>query len=893
MTRVGTVVTVTSDPRQSSSPDPWDARDEQQEQPAPPAALPPAGGQGKHARGQGQPQGEGPAQAERGPRAIGQGSPAPAQPAPGQNAQGSYGDQGAPGGQGGYGGQGAYGPQGSSGGGAHGANAYGQDSQQQGAQQQGSFGPGQYGPGQAGQGYGQGAYGQPSPGYGAPGHGQQNYGQPAQGQQGYGQQAYGTPGYGADGYGTPRAFGQPGYGQQQPGQPGYGQPGYGQQGYGQPGYGQEGYAGQPGYQQQAGYGQQAYGQQAPGQPGYGQPGYGQAQQGYDQTAYQQPAYAQTGYPVPGFDQQAPGPQPSGPQGPGPQEPGPQGQEPPQDPKGRGSGSSGGGRRRFGKRRKVLIGVLAGGIAVVVAIALTVSFTHKSAPGVPVTGMIPTASSTQLDGRQVAAAFLTDWEKGKLGKAANLTNHPAAASAALAVYAKDLGLSRIVFGLDSDTAAAGSTTAAPQVTNTFDITAAVSAGTGADAVHGSWSYDSSVLAYQEADSSVWFVAWQPDVMGPNLTAVTHLAAVSVPPTVQLVGDANGGNLTAYNDPGLNTISSLLSKSAPPGQGKVGLDVEIQTKANAPVKNSQAVIISPQNVSSIDTTINPTAEAAAQAAVGMHNESSMVVIQPSTGKILAIANNAGFNDFALTAAVAPGSTMKIITTTYLFNSGLATANTPVACPKAYIVQGITYHNDQGESEPASTPLYYDFAQSCNNAFDQWWPHLYGELASTAKDYYGLNQTWDLGITGVSASYFNAPADASGAELAQEAFGEGELTASPLAMASVVATVDNGSFEQPYLVPGTKQVTASPLPAGTDTMIKQEMRAVVTEGTAEGLGFGSDVYAKTGTADVSNQGQPNSWFVAFDPDQDIAIGDLVVNAGYGAQYAAPEVQNFLSHY
>ena len=53
--------------------------------------------------------------------------------------------------------------------------------------------------------------------------------------------------------------------------------------------------------------------------------------------------------------------------------------------------------------------------------------------------------------------------------------------------------------------------------------------------------------------------------------------------------------------------------------------------------------------------------------MHAQSSMVVIQPSTGKILAIANNDGFNDFALTADVAPGSTMKIITSTALFNAG----------------------------------------------------------------------------------------------------------------------------------------------------------------------------------------------------------------------------------
>jgi cell division protein FtsI/penicillin-binding protein 2 len=276
--------------------------------------------------------------------------------------------------------------------------------------------------------------------------------------------------------------------------------------------------------------------------------------------------------------------------------------------------------------------------------------------------------------------------------------------------------------------------------------------------------------------------------------------------------------------------------------------------------------------------------------MHKDSAMVAIQPSTGKILAIANNAGYNDFALTAQVAPGSSMKIITSTALINAGLVTADSPVACPPAYKVQGITYHNDQGESEPASTPFSYDFAQSCNNAFTQWWPHMYGKLASTAKDYYGLNQKWDIGIANLSASYFNAPPTASGSELAQEDFGEGQLTASPIAMASVAATVDAGVFKQPILVPGVKQVTASPLPANTDAQLKQMMRDVVTEGTAAAIGFGPDVYAKTGTADIQGQEQPNSWLVAFDPAQDIAVGTLVVNAGYGAQFAGPETKAFL---
>jgi hypothetical protein len=607
------------------------------------------------------------------------------------------------------------------------------------------------------------------------------------------------------------------------------------------------------------------------QQGYGQQGYGQ--QGYGQQAYGQQGYEQAGYGAPGQDQQAPGPQ-----GPG------------------ASSSGGGGHRRRGspgKRRKVLIAAIAGGLAVVAAIALTAVFVIKRGPGVPVTGMIPTGSTPQQDGQQVATAFLTDWREGKLATAANLTDHPAAAKAALAAYAKDMGLGKIAFGQDGITDAAGSTTALPRETDAFAVTASVSAGTGASAPRGMWDYHSSLVAYQQANSSVWFVRWQPDVVGPNLTAKTHLAAVQVPPSVSMVADVGGGNLTSYNDPGLTNIANLLMKAAPPGQGKPGLDVEVQTTAGAPVKNRQAVVLAPENVQSVGTTISSTAEAAAQAAVGMHKQSSMVVIQPSTGKILAIANNDGFNDFALTADVSPGSTMKVITSTALLNAGVLTPTSPVACPKTYTVQGITFHNDQGETEPAGTPFMTDFAQSCNNAFTSQWQHLSGALASTAKEYFGLDQKWNIGLSGISASYFNAPADASGAELAQEAFGQGQLQASPLAMASVAATVDTGTFQQPILVPGTKQVTATALPAATDAALKEMMRAVVTSGTAAGLGFGPNVYAKTGTADIQKQGKPNSWLVAFDPSKDVAVGCLVLDAGYGAQYAAPEVQNFLSHY
>jgi hypothetical protein len=546
-----------------------------------------------------------------------------------------------------------------------------------------------------------------------------------------------------------------------------------------------------------------------------------------------------------------------------------------------------------KRRTVAVMVTAGVLAVlVVALVLVLTVFKPGGGGTPAYGMIPNGSSAQQDGEQVAAAFLTAWQAGDLTKAANYTDKPSAAATALAAYAKDLNLKNFAATPGAVAVAAGSTPAQPRETVSFAVAASVAAGSGKAALRGKWSYHSSLVAYQQANSSVWFVAWQPDVVAPNLTAATHLAAVQVPPTVSMVTDASGANLTRYGDAGLSTIAGLLKASAPTNEGaNAGLDVEIQTKAGQPVANSQAPIIAPGNYPTLSTTISPKAESAARSAVGMHKQSSMIVIQPSTGQILAIANNAGFNDFALTADVAPGSTMKVITSAALLNAGVLTPQSPVACPSAFTIQGITYHNDQGESEPPGTPFMTDFAQSCNNAFTTQWSHLSGRLASTAKEYFGLNQKWNIGIGGLSASYFNAPASASGSELAQEAFGEGSLVASPIAMASVAATVDTGTFKQPVLTTTAKQVTAKPLPAATDAGLKQMMRAVVTSGTGAGLGLGPTVYAKTGTADIQGQDQPNSWLIAFDPTKDIAVGCLVVNAGYGAQFAGPEVAAFLN--
>jgi hypothetical protein len=557
--------------------------------------------------------------------------------------------------------------------------------------------------------------------------------------------------------------------------------------------------------------------------------------------------------------------------------------------GRHGGGHGGRLQR--KRRKLPYVLVA--VAVLAAAGISAALVLPGHGRTQTTGYLPAGSSPGQDARQTARAFLRAWDAGDLQKAANYTDHPAAAKAALTTFRTYLHLGKLT-STAGPASAVSASSASPREKLTYAASATVAAPNGTGAVSGTWRYHASLITYQAKKSQYWYVAWAPDDLAPNLTTSTHLAAVLVAPRITSVTDANGNELTGYGDAGLNNISAALEAGAPAGYGSPGLDVEIQTKTGKPVANTKAVVIAPRNVSGFATTIDPGAEQDAKTAVGAHKNSAMIVLQASTGKILAVANNAGFNDFALTAAVAPGSTMKTVTSTALFNEGVLTPESPVQCPKTFTITGITYHNDKGESEPASTPFITDFAQSCNNAFSTQWMHLTGgRLARTVREYYGLDQKWDIGIGRLSASYFNAPASASGSELAQEAFGEGQLTASPLAMASIAATIDSGQFHQPYLSAGSPRVTAKPLPARTDAWMKEMMRAVVTSGTAAPIGFGPGVYAKTGTADVSGQGQPNSWFMAFDPSKDVAVACLVVDAGYGAQFAGPEVKAFLDSY
>jgi len=539
----------------------------------------------------------------------------------------------------------------------------------------------------------------------------------------------------------------------------------------------------------------------------------------------------------------------------------------------------------GRRLRWSFGVVGGFAAAGYAAYLLLS--AGSAPSASASATLPgrgaaadPSAVSQQAARHAAQDFLSAWQTGNYPAAARLTDAPDAASVALAAYRSELKLSALSIKL-SDTSTFG--------TSVFSVSATVGAGK----VTGVWDYTSQLQVYLGPTGPV--VQWQPDVLAPNLTSDMTLSVRTVDPTGGEVTDAEGDDLSQASDPGMQRIASLLTGAADAGQagGAPGLDVVYTDADGEPDGAIPPQVITAPTVENLATTIEPADESAAVAAVALRQRSSIVVLQPSTGRILAIANNDGQNDDALTARIAPGSTMKVVTSAALLNQGMS-MDTDVACPSAYTVTGVTFRNSGNESEPAGTPLIEDFAASCNNAFTTRYRELSdGALAATARDYFGLGEQWDIGL-GQATGYFSIPAAAEDSELAAESFGQGVIETDPLAMASVAATVDTGVFHQPILVPGTRQVTATPLPPSTAKQLRSMMHAVVTypDGTAHKVGFGPDVYAKTGTADHGAPGTAaNSWMIAYDPRKDVAIACVVLDGGFGDEAAGPLVKSVLN--
>ncbi|HEY0494320.1 MAG TPA: penicillin-binding transpeptidase domain-containing protein [Kutzneria sp.] len=290
--------------------------------------------------------------------------------------------------------------------------------------------------------------------------------------------------------------------------------------------------------------------------------------------------------------------------------------------------------------------------------------------------------------------------------------------------------------------------------------------------------------------------------------------------------------------------------------------------------------PQAATSLTTTIGTGTQAAAQAAIaGVQQPAAIVAIQPSTGEILAVAQNAPADAqglIALTGQFPPGSTFKIVTGVSALEAGKVTVDGPLPCPGKTTIDGRVIPNEN-EFDLGTVPLRTAFAQSCNTTFSQIAAGQLTsqQLADTAKQ---LGIGADFTVPGVVTVTGSVPVPTSTVERAEDGFGQGKDQVSPFGMALVASTVVKGSIPTPILIRGTQTKVNTPaqqpVPGPVLDSMRQMMRAVVTDGTAKAIRDIPDVAGKTGTAQFGDGTNSHGWFVGYRGD--LAFAVLLVGAG-----------------
>jgi cell division protein FtsI/penicillin-binding protein 2 len=297
--------------------------------------------------------------------------------------------------------------------------------------------------------------------------------------------------------------------------------------------------------------------------------------------------------------------------------------------------------------------------------------------------------------------------------------------------------------------------------------------------------------------------------------------------------------------------------------------------------------------VRTTLSQRAQAAAESALaGVTGNAAVVVVQPSSGDVLAVANRPTDMTFdrALGGIYPPGSTFKVVTTAALLRRGLDPAST-VPCPRTITVDGRSFKNFEGEAG-GSPSFADDFAISCNTAFIGLAGRLHdGDLTSVARDF-GLGRD---GTSAVAVARSRVPAPDGAVAHAAAMIGQDRITATPLAMAGVAATVASGRWRAPRLLSGDRSVTGPRLPSGELSSLRSLMRGVVTHGTgASALSqLPGAVIGKSGTAEFGGGDPPptHAWFIAARGD--LALAVLIEHGSSGGAVAAPVVARFLRAY
>lgn len=341
------------------------------------------------------------------------------------------------------------------------------------------------------------------------------------------------------------------------------------------------------------------------------------------------------------------------------------------------------------------------------------------------------------------------------------------------------------------------------------------------------------------------------------------------------------------------------------------------------NSLAGLTEPGN--SVQLTIDSRIQIAAEQAL-RGRTGSIVVLDPRTGAVLAMASSPSYDNTDVEAAMqaansedadtslydrstqalyTPGSTFKVVTLAAAIENGTASLSSTYDSPGRLEIGGADVVNIN-ETAHGEIPLSEAFAVSANTVFGQVATSLGADkLIATARAFgYGqsLGQDFDS-----AASIMPEPDDMTEWELAWAGAGQpvgqghtpGPQTTTLQNAVVVAAIANNGIAMNPYVVSrvlspsGTVIKTTKDRALGqavsssTADQLKQAMLGVVENGTGYGARVpGVKVAGKTGTAETGNS-LANSTFVGFAPyDTPTVAISIVLEERGSSETSAAEV-------
>jgi hypothetical protein len=293
------------------------------------------------------------------------------------------------------------------------------------------------------------------------------------------------------------------------------------------------------------------------------------------------------------------------------------------------------------------------------------------------------------------------------------------------------------------------------------------------------------------------------------------------------------------------------------------------------------VEPSPAPSVSISLDRAVQNAAQRAVDNQSRQAMiVVIKPSTGEILAVAQNAAADavgPLATTGLYPPGSTFKMVTAGAVLERDMASPNTLLGCPGHLDIGQRTIPN-YGGFDLGVVPMSRAFASSCNTTFAELASRMPPRGLTQAANRYGIGL--DYQVDGLSTVTGSVPPTVDMAERTEDGFGQGKVLTSPFGMALVAATVAAGKTPVPKLIEGrATTITGDTTPISEKMLdgLRPMMRLVVTNGTGKEIADCGAVFGKTGEAEFP--GGSHSWFAGYRGD--LAFASLIV-AGGSSEYA-----------